>query len=117
LLKYYMKFTVCLFSVVLLIAFAIATTPRSQAQLDPNSIPGLTFTPDFDQYAGYITLPGGTKNMFYWFFTSQNDPSNDPVILWLQGGPGCSSLGDGLFLEHGPYYPDPVFTNMTVCGI
>jgi len=103
------------FAVLLLSAFVLAdTTPRSQALLDPNTIPGLNFVPNFDQYAGYINLEGTTKNIFYWFFTSQNSPSTDPVLLWLQGGPGCSGLGDGLFLEHGPYYPNPIFTNKTV---
>uniref|UniRef100_A0A7S4M4V7 Carboxypeptidase n=1 Tax=Vannella robusta TaxID=1487602 RepID=A0A7S4M4V7_9EUKA len=89
-----------------------ATTSRDDAKI--TSLPGLTFQPNFEQYAGYITLEGTTKNLFYWFFTSQDNPSEDPVILWLQGGPGCSSLGDGLFLEHGPYYPDPNFTTKTV---
>ncbi|KAH7962928.1 hypothetical protein HPB52_018764 [Rhipicephalus sanguineus] len=43
-----------------------------------------------------------SSNIFFWFFPAKEKPDDAPVILWLQGGPGGSSLF-GLFLEHGPY--------------
>eukprot|EP00756_Hemistasia_phaeocysticola_P022623 Hpha_TRINITY_DN15845_c1_g3::TRINITY_DN15845_c1_g3_i1::g.188504::m.188504/K13289/CTSA, CPY; cathepsin A (carboxypeptidase C) len=53
------------------------------------------------QYAGYYRLNTGDKNYFYWAFESRNDPANDPVVLWMTGGPGCSSEV-ALFGENGP---------------
>jgi hypothetical protein len=44
--------------------------------------------------AGYLRVnsTGSTnKNYFSWFFESRNEPSTDPVLLWMTGGPGCSS--------------------------
>ena len=41
-------------------------------------------------------------NLFYWFFESRSNPAKDPLVLWLTGGPGCSSEL-ALFLENGPF--------------
>jgi len=86
-----------------LVSISLATTSREDAEI--TDLPGLTFDVNFSQYSGYITLDQTTKNIFYWFVESQNNPTTDPVILWLQGGPGCSDFGGGTFEENGPYLP------------
>jgi len=53
------------------------------------------------QYTGYFKLTTGQKNYFYWFFESRSAPATDPVVMWLTGGPGCSSE-IALFGENGP---------------
>ncbi|RDW22792.1 Alpha/Beta hydrolase protein [Yarrowia lipolytica] len=53
------------------------------------------------QFSGYLDVEKDKKHFFYWFFESRNDPAKDPIVLWLSGGPGCSSMS-GLFFENGP---------------
>ncbi|KAG5035160.1 hypothetical protein JHK85_010478 [Glycine max] len=45
-------------------------------------------------------------DLFYYFVESKTDPASKPLILWLNGGPGCSSLGMGAFSKNGPFRPN-----------
>ena len=48
--------------------------------------------PTVKQYSGYFDIQASTnKHYFFWAFESRGNPYTDPVILWLTGGPGCSS--------------------------
>lgn len=55
-----------------------------------------------ESYSGYLTVNEVyNSNLFFWYFPAEEDREHAPVILWLQGGPGASSL-IGLFTEVGP---------------
>ncbi|KAA8538772.1 hypothetical protein F0562_025464 [Nyssa sinensis] len=66
-------------------------------------LPGFSGNFRSKHYSGYVSVDGNPpKNLFYYFVVSERDPSNDPLVLWLNGGPGCSSF-DGFVYEHGPF--------------
>jgi len=69
-------------------------------------LPGLSDKLDSDLYSGYVTVDEDAgRALFYAFVESSGNPKEDPVVLWLNGGPGCSSLAGGFLSELGPYYP------------
>ncbi|KAH6656070.1 Alpha/Beta hydrolase protein [Truncatella angustata] len=63
---------------------------------------------DFDvgeSYAGLLSITddlSAAEKLYFWFFPSTNKAADKEILLWLNGGPGCSSL-EGLIQENGPF--------------
>ncbi|XP_047310431.1 serine carboxypeptidase-like [Impatiens glandulifera] len=58
---------------------------------------------ELGHYAGYYNIEHShAARMFYFFFESRNSKKDDPVVIWLTGGPGCSSEL-AMFYENGPF--------------
>ena len=97
--------------------FLLAAAFSAGAPLDHlvTDLPGLLEPLPSKAYAGLVHVParryncswGGGEGVspavhtFYWYSESEKAPGEDPLILWLQGGPGGSSLFGG-FVEMGP---------------
>nr|KYP33095.1 Serine carboxypeptidase-like 19 [Cajanus cajan] len=92
----------CHFLIILLLGLAIFVrvgTSRSKVEV----LPGFEGPLPFELETGYVGLGGKDDDMqvFYYFIKSESDPQKDPLMLWLSGGPGCSSL-TGLLFQIGP---------------
>lgn len=69
---------------------------QAAAEVDPTLFAGIK------SYSGYFNIDeAADANLFFWFFPSRSNYAEDPVLLWLQGGPGSTSMF-GLFQINGP---------------
>ncbi|MFH4985081.1 hypothetical protein AB6A40_011790, partial [Gnathostoma spinigerum] len=80
---------------------AVRKTPNKRLVNKP--LPGAAFEYDGRIESGYLNgNKEGNLKLFYMFFQSQSKGDNVPLLLWLNGGPGYSSLV-GAFAEIGPF--------------
>ena len=57
-----------------------------------------------ESYAGLMPISSqkNASELYFWFFPSEDTQASDEILIWLNGGPGCSSL-EGLLQENGPF--------------
>ncbi|KAK1358003.1 Carboxypeptidase [Heracleum sosnowskyi] len=96
-----------LFSLLLVCSCSIETECSLSDSDKITQLPGQPQV-GFQQFSGYVTVDSNKKEraLFYYFVEAEIDPASKPLVLWLNGGPGCSSLGVGAFSENGPFRPN-----------
>ena len=95
-----------IFSVLTLSMIFVQSIFGAPSSDEISTLPGWDGELPSKQYSGYLDV-SKTKHYHYWFVECENNPKDAPVVLWLNGGPGCSSL-IGLVYEHGPFRIDGV---------
>ena len=56
----------------------------------------------FGLYSGYVDIPNTKMSLHYMAALSRGKKETDPLVIWFNGGPGCSSML-GFSQENGPY--------------
>jgi vitellogenic carboxypeptidase-like protein len=90
--------------------------PKKQFEYIPSEWQNVVNMEDNDMidmgYAGYITVNQTyDSNTFFWFIPALNGDANAPLLMWMNGGPGATSMY-GLFEELGPFSVDASGQNL-----
>jgi len=95
---------VAILAIVIIIILQHHVAEGAPANAQVERFPGYDGILPSNHYAGYITVGDeqNKRHLYYYFATSERNPATDPVVLWLNGGPGCSGLNAVLYLL-GPF--------------
>uniref|UniRef100_A0A804RM08 Carboxypeptidase n=1 Tax=Zea mays TaxID=4577 RepID=A0A804RM08_MAIZE len=98
-----------LFLLLLVVVAALLWPPAVAAPEEHlvTGLPGFHGAFPSKHYSGYVTVDERSeRSLFYYLVLSERDPAGDPVVVWLNGGPGCSSF-DGFVYGNGPFNFEP----------
>jgi carboxypeptidase D len=79
------------------------TANTTKFAVDGAAIPDVNFDIG-ESYAGLLPVSdkANASELYFWFVPSANELAGDEILIWLNGGPGCSSL-EGFLQENGPF--------------
>ncbi|KAJ4824328.1 hypothetical protein Tsubulata_004279 [Turnera subulata] len=85
---------------VFLVLLVFSNVAFSQSII--KTLPGFDGDLPFTLETGYVGMGYMEEvQLFYYFIESERSPGDDPLVLWLTGGPGCSGFS-ALVYENGP---------------